>query len=100
MKFFFEKSEKNICLYKQSHSQILLKDYVFWHFSTHAGYPGRCGKMPNHSKIAPGGLGLCLYKHIFFPKKGMKIEVQSYTFIKKELFFSFYFLEWFEKKTS
>ena len=63
---FFEKSEKNICLYPQSHSQILLKDYVFWHFSTHAGYPGRCGKMPNHSKIAPGGLGLC--ECDFFPQ--------------------------------
>ena len=23
-----------------------------WHFSTPPGYPGRCGKMPNHSKIA------------------------------------------------
>ena len=49
-----------------SFNLLLLKDYVFWHFSTPPGYPGRCGKMPNHSKIAPGGLGLC--ECDFFPQ--------------------------------
>ena len=29
-------------------------------------YPGRCGKMPNHSKIAPGGLELSLNKSLIF----------------------------------
>ena len=48
-------------------SKILLKDYDFWHFSTPPGYLGRCGKMPNHSKIAPGGL--CKWQNKFLPSK-------------------------------
>jgi len=59
-------SEKIRLLYKESHSKILLKDYVFWHFSTPPRVPRRYGKMPNHSKIAPGGLGLSLNKSIIF----------------------------------
>jgi len=39
---------------------------MVWHFSIPPGYPGRYGKMPNHSKIAPGGLGLSLGG--FFPQ--------------------------------
>ena len=40
----------------------------FWQFFTPPGYLGRCGKMPNHLKIAPGGLGLSLCD--FFLKSG------------------------------
>jgi len=39
---------------------------MVWHFSTPPRVPRRCGKMPNHSKIAPGGLGLSLNKSIIF----------------------------------
>ena len=67
LKFFFEKSEKNIWIFCHLQSKILLKDYDFWQFSTPTGYLGRCGKMPNHSKIAPGGL--CKWQNKFLPSK-------------------------------
>ena len=57
--------EKITLLYNRFQSQILLKDYVFWQFSTPCGYLGGCGKLRNHSKIAPGGLWSLLYD--FFP---------------------------------
>ena len=44
--------EKNTLLYNRFHSQILLKDHVFWQFSTPRGYLGApnggCGKLRNH----------------------------------------------------
>ena len=40
--------KKNTLLYNRFHSQILLKDYVFWQFSTPRGYLGGCGKLRNH----------------------------------------------------
>jgi len=55
--FFLQKSEKkNILFFAHFHSKILLKDYDFWQFSTHPGYVRVCGKLPNRSKITPGGL--------------------------------------------
>ena len=49
----FSKNETSFCekitlLYNRFHSQILLKDYIFWQFSTPRGYLGGCGKLRNH----------------------------------------------------
>ena len=64
MKFIFLK--KITLHFSRSHSQILLKDYVFWQFSINPGYVGVYGKLRNHSKIAPGGLRNSYCD--FFPK--------------------------------
>ena len=40
--------------------------WMVWHFSIPPRVPRRYGKMPNHSKIAPSGLGLSLYKSLIF----------------------------------
>ena len=77
---FFEKisfSEKNTVLHNRFHSQILLYDQVFWQFSTPRGYLDRCGKLQNHSKIAPGGLWNRLYN--FFPEIQADLRQRRFT---------------------
>jgi hypothetical protein len=66
LNFFLQKSEKNILFFAHFHSKILLKDYDFWQFSTHPGYVRVCGKLPNRSKIAPGGLWKCAIIFLIF----------------------------------
>ena len=107
LKFFFEKSEKNIWIFCHLQSKILLKDYDFWHFSTPTGYLGKCGKMPNHSKIAPGGLGLSLNKSLIFsefpifflqnPLKNRKKKKTNF-FLKKVQLYDLNFHVFFGKK--
>jgi len=44
----------------------LLKDYDFWQFSIDPGYVRVYGKLPNRSKIAPGGLWKCAIIFLIF----------------------------------
>ena len=50
----------------------------FWQFSTPRGYLGGCGKLQNHSKVAPGGLWKWLYIFLGGRKK-MKKSWQTKT---------------------
>jgi len=69
LNFFLQKSEKNILFFAHFHSKILLKDYDFWQFSIDPGYVRVYGKLPNRSKIAPGGLWKRGYFFKTFSKK-------------------------------